>query len=277
MDRELVLAILTLAIGGLALELCGWWPAVTGSEPSSGRRLERLAWRRIWGPLLPTAMVLAGLAGWALVEPEVAEPVPLQLILVALPFAILLVRVAARSLRAVLPVDGTPLAATLGFIRPRVMISPRLASALDEPALNAARAHEKAHARHRDPVRIWLAQVATDLQWPWPAAARRFRAWLLAMEIARDEEARADGVEGADLAAAILAAVRLEGAAPPLSFAGLTGDPAGLRERVERLLAPLSSDEPRPPSPRWLLPVALACAVVMGALFGEAVVLHTVL
>lgn len=276
MDRELVLAILALAVGGLALELCGWWPAaVTRSKPSSGRHVERLAWRRIWGPLLPTAMVLASLAGWALVEPEAAEPVPARLILVALPFAMLLVRAAARSLRAMLPVDRTPLAATLGFVRPRVVISARLIAALDEPALNAARAHEEAHARHRDPVRIWLAQLATDLQWPWPAAARRFRTWLLAMEVARDEEARAEGVEGADLAAAVLAAVRLEGAAPPVT--GLTGDPAGLRERVERLLAPLSSDEPRLPSPRWLLPLALACAVAMGALFGEALVLQTVL
>lgn len=96
-----------------------------------------------------------------------------------------------------------------GVLRPRILISPRLANALQDRELEAVVEHERAHARHRDPLRLWLAQLATDLQWPWPQARVRFRAWIHALELARDEEALARGVDGADLAAAILVSVRL--------------------------------------------------------------------
>ena len=121
---------------------------------------------------------------------------------------------------------------------------------------------------------MWLARVATDLQWPGPAARRRLDRWRHALELARDEEARIAGVQGADLAAAIIAAVRLN-AATTWSCVSIAGDPSMLQERIARLLAPLaatSGDDSRHARIRPWAIVVLPLAVLSGALFGEAIV-----
>jgi membrane protein required for beta-lactamase induction len=72
MERELCLSILIVLIGGTTLLSCGWWLAADVRE-SSARRLERIAWRRVWLPVAPAIVVAAWLCGWALVEPD---PIP---------------------------------------------------------------------------------------------------------------------------------------------------------------------------------------------------------
>jgi beta-lactamase regulating signal transducer with metallopeptidase domain len=155
------------------------------------------------------------------------------------------------------------------------LFSPYLAKALDDRTIEAALAHERAHARHRDPLRIWLAQLAIDLQWPWPQAHKRFRLWIVALELARDEEARASGVDGSDLATAILASARLGRQAILPANAALISDPSTLRERISRLLEPLSLEAPRTYSVTWTALVAIPVllgAIGFGSVFGERIV-----
>src|SRR5260370_28665157 len=209
MEREYGLEALLALVGGTTMLALGWWPPRQGSEVAGWSR-ERTAWRQIWLPLLPTALVMAWLCGWALAEPDPTDEIlPSSWLLAALPFAALFLRSAVRAIYSLLqrPRHG---AMTVGLLRPRVVLSPLLASALDGRAIRAAVEHERAHARHHDPLRVWLAQLATDLQWPWPEARKRFRSWIQALEIARDEEARARGADGADLAAAIIAAAKFQ-------------------------------------------------------------------
>src|SRR6266478_2842093 len=113
---------------------------------------------------------------------------------------------------------------------------------LSEGQVNAVLEHARAHARHCDPLRIWLVQLATDLQWPWPQAHERLRRWLLALELARDEEARATGIEGTDLANAILASARFDQRVNLPPQAALTGEASALKHRIGRLLDPLPTD-----------------------------------
>jgi beta-lactamase regulating signal transducer with metallopeptidase domain len=163
--------------------------------------------------------------------------------------------------------------ATIGLIRPHIVFAPELARLLDDRAMQAALAHERAHVRHRDPLRIWIAQFVTDLQWPWTSAQKRFDRWLAALERARDDEARAEGIEGADLAAALVASVRFHrnmtitaGAAG--ACARLTGDRSALEERVARLLQPLAGD-PKDRTPTTLQVAALlSLALVIAVLWG---------
>ena len=268
MDRELVLGMLALLLCGAAMGAFGWLraPTTTGSPLEE----ERTRWGAIWLPLLPAAVIFFALGGWALAEPDDAEPVPMFVLLLALPFAILWIRALVRAGRALMPMKHVA-AATVGLVKPRVVVSPDLAAALDPMALAAAIQHETAHARHRDPLRIWLAQLATDLQWPWPAARRRFRSWLEALELARDAEARLDGVAGEDLAAAIVAAVQLSRA---WTLAALDGNGVALVRRVAALLGPLP---PMNPGRRAFVPVLLVAgllvtALVFGATEGEPIV-----
>src|SRR5258708_22776296 len=205
MERECFLSILVALLGGTMLLACGWLPAHNGGG-GSARHLERLRWRHIWLPLVPAFIFAAWLFGWALAEPDpTPQKASILLIVASVPFALLFGRAAIRAVWSLVRDEGDVVTATVGFLRPWVLFSPYLAKALDDRTIEAALEHERAHARHRDPLRIWLAQHAADLQWPWPQAQKRFRLWGLALELARDDDARASGVDGYDLATSILA------------------------------------------------------------------------
>lgn len=290
MERESLLCILIVLFGGLVLQPFVWWPSA-GSRELSPAELERRSWRRLWYPVVPTLLVAAWLCGWALREPDpVRDPLDRWVLFVAwLPFGLVFARAAARAVWSLLrnPVDCG--VSTVGLIQPQVLFSPFLAKQLEDGVIRAALAHERAHAIHRDPLRIWLAQLITDAQWPWPWAGRRLEVWLQTLELARDDEARAAGADGADLAAAVLASVRyleriatrqagmrLQGT--QLAHARLIGDASALRKRVSRMLAPLPQQPARSPMrlpelrlAGTLLISLLLGALVLGALYGERV------
>jgi hypothetical protein len=275
MERECFLSILVAILGGMMILACGWWPA-RDAGGGSARHLERLRWQQIWLPLAPASLVAASLCGWALAEPDPTPETPsILLILASVPFALLFGRAAIRSLWSLVRDEGDVVTATVGLLRPWVLFSPYLAKALDDRTIEAALEHERAHARHRDPLRIWLAQLATDLQWPWPQAPSRFGLWILALELARDEEARVSGVDGSDLAAAILASARLGRQAILPANAALIGDPSTLKERISRLLEPLPLDAQQTHTRAWpalvVVPVLLS-AIGFGSVFGEHIV-----
>ncbi len=275
MERECFLSILVALLGGTMILACGWWPA-RDAGGGSARHLERLRWQQIWLPLAPASVIAAALCGWALAEPDPTPEKPsILFVLASVPFALLLGRAAIRALWSLVREESDVVTATVGILRPWVLFSPYLAKALDGHTIEAALEHERAHARHRDPLRIWLAQLATDLQWPWPQAQKRFRLWILALELARDEEARASGVDASDLATAILASARLGRQAILPANAALISDPSTLRERISRLLEPVALEPPQTHTRAWtvllLIPVFLA-AVGFGSVFGEHLV-----
>ena len=274
MERESCLTMLIVLLGGLTMLACGWWPAAS-ARTTSARALERITWRRIWIPVGPALVMVAALCGWALSERDpVPEKVSVWLIALSLPCAALVARAGLRAGAALLCAQEDFTTATVGLLRPWIMFSPHLAKRLSEPQIQAALEHERAHARHRDPLRIWLAQLVTDLQWPWPAARRRLQDWLAALEPARDEEARAAGIEGADLAEVIVACARVARVNTHLQ-AALSGEAASLKQRVERLLLPLPAWSAKPRArelaPSLALVGLLIAALTLGAIFGEPV------
>lgn len=211
---------------------------------SSARDTERRCWHVLWARLIPAAGFAIGLAAWAFHEPQNAERLSRPLVAAVLLCSTIALRAVVRAVRSLRPADGEIVAATVGILRPSVVFSPRFTTTVDEAALRAAWAHEIEHVHHRDPLRIWAAQFVTDLLWPWQSAAERFRVWRNALELARDEEARAQaGIEGADLAAAILAAARLQ-ISGACAGATLLSDAEMLEARVELLL------QPAPPPPQ---------------------------
>jgi hypothetical protein len=240
---------------------------------------EPAAWSSLWAPLWVPGLLLALLAGFGLEElgdyvlsvidgPESGLR-PLALLL-ALPFAFVWARALWRALATALAPAPRLAAATLGLWRPRTAIAPDLAETLSASELAAVQAHEAAHARHRDPLRIWLAQLATDLQWPAPNAPKRLARWREELELARDDEARAAGADDTALASALLAAVRFIQAgdvvpvtAAAMAHAASSGE--ALRRRVTRLLAapPVTATAEAPPA--WLPWLALLAAVAVGA------------
>jgi Zn-dependent protease with chaperone function len=273
MERERLLTVLTILLGGVVLQvICAWLSARSGMK--RGPELERAAWLRLWWPLAPAVVVTAWLCGWALSEPDpVPDRVGPLLFIVCAPFVLIGIRAILRAGWSLFDRPEQFGIATTGLIRPYIVFAPELAKLMDERALQAALAHERAHVRHLDPMRIWIAQFVTDLQWPWSSAQRRFERWLAALEHARDDEARAEGIEGADLAAALVVSVRFNRNITAGACARLTGDRSTLEERVARLLQPLASaPKDKMPTPLQValrLVLALVVATTLGAVYGE--------
>lgn len=277
MDREVVLAVLVLMLCGPILLGLGLF-RVGGPGDGPAVAVERGAWNRLCLPALPGLLVLALLIGWAVQEPDRAdESVLPHAILFASPFACVWLRAALRAMTALFQRRPEAAAATIGLLRPRILISTALRSKLDSRALRAVEEHEAAHLRHRGPLRIWLGQIVADLQWPCSSAPRRYRDWRRALELRRDEEACARGVEGVDLAAALVEAARCgEGNATVAASAALLDAGALLHERVMRLLAfPAGGDDAIGQVARStliLVGFGVLLSIGMGVFFGDALI-----
>lgn len=269
MARELLFLALSVLWCGSALWGVGWRVA-PDDRAAPASTLERQRWRALWRPAVIAGVVLSVLLGWVLVEPAHAEPLPWTFAALGAAVAAIWLRAIVRAIRAARV--GAPLVGAFGLVAPRIYIAPRVRAALGPEELAAVQAHEEAHVRHRDPARIWVAQLVTDLQWPARPARLRLRRWLDALELARDEEARRGGADGATLATAILTTIRIGAATSAPAVAPLTDGRRALRERIERLLAPLPRAERTSATPRWRRWLAYPSACGLGMAFGEIVI-----
>jgi hypothetical protein len=257
-----MLALTALMGGSLAWLIAPLRSAwrLASSEPAWLR--ERRAWRRLIAPLIIVVLGTAILFGWALQEPEDSDERLALFAWVLVGLVLLLwARALARLVRSLAARSALPIA-VVGLVRPRVVLDPRLPKLLDADAFAAALAHEAAHLRHRDPLRIVLAQLATDLQWPWPQPQRRFTAWRELLEDARDDEAIADGIAPADLAAAIVEVARwaTQGAGSSLA------DRHPIELRIHRLLDGQPRERPDP-SAGFAMLLASSVAALTGVGF----------
>jgi hypothetical protein len=272
MSRDAVVFCILIALATATL----WCSSLLAPSAGSGgdaTDAEPLVWARLWRPLIAPLYVLAAILGWAVADPDDCERVGISVGFLAAAGGVLLLRAAIRAHRAAWSRRAV-LAGTVGILRPSIRVSPEVSSRLDERALGALLAHEEAHARHRDPVRQLCAQIATDLQWPFPGARRRLSAWRQALEIARDDEALEMGVDGADLAHAIVTCARVARGAGdgPGSDAGrdaavaqAMGVGEALTNRVRRLLI---RPFPAPRLRRQPASIGVVTGLVASFLFG---------
>lgn len=132
------------------------------------------------------------------------------------------------------------------------LVLPVTALALPEAELTAVLAHELAHVQQRDPLKLWLAGVATLLLGWHPAARRLLASFALEVELEADRRA-ATWAGDAKAYVRTLAGWGLrrgEGFSTPFGVA-LTGTSSALRLRFETLL------HPERPAPHLLCPAWL--------------------
>lgn len=128
--------------------------------------------------------------------------------------------------------DERPQAFCAGLRRPRVYVSSGALALLERPALDAVLAHERHHARHRDPLRLaWGRGLAAGLLFV-PTLRRLVQRQQALAEIGADEAAiLGDGVERSALASAMLSFSQASGSEP------VGVDP----ERIDHLLGERTS------------------------------------
>ena len=144
-----------------------------------------------------------------------------------------------------------PQAFCAGLIRPRVYVSDGALALLDDAALETVLAHERHHARRRDPLRLVVGRVFTRALFFLPGLNELARRREALAEISADQAAVATGPEGRPA----LARAMLSFSDSPGADAGVGIDPV----RVDHLLG-----EP----PAWRFPAAtfVGALLVLGLL-----------
>lgn len=142
-------------------------------------------------------------------------------------------------------IDGTrPVAFCAGLLCPRVHVSTGTLATLDDVELGAVIAHERHHARLRDPLRVFLARAVADGLFFLPALRPLSERYAALAELAADRAAvRASRDDAAPLASALLS---FEAADP--AVVGIAP------ERVDHLMGERA---------RWQLPAALLAWALM--------------
>ena len=92
--------------------------------------------------------------------------------------------------RALVIEDERPLSYTIGFLRPRAVISSGLLATLDEDEVEAVLAHEEAHIRARDNLILLLARSLSLTFALVPGVRLAYRRLRRAQELAADDFAR---------------------------------------------------------------------------------------
>lgn len=175
-------------------------------------------------------------------------------------------------------VDGLAgVAVTVGFLRPRILLSVDVIDALDAEQLAAVLAHESAHVRGHDALRGLAIRFAAALSPLSAVSCRAERAYDLDREILCDDDAVARGIDPLALADALVRVARLRPL--PVGVPAVTGThdvDRAVATRVHLLLGPAGhrvGDTPLRTLGAGLI-VLLAASALPHAAFGLLVSVH---
>ncbi|GAA4722013.1 M56 family metallopeptidase [Brevibacillus fulvus] len=98
----------------------------------------------------------------------------------------------------------TPLAFTMGFLYPKIVLSDALLQLLDDNELDAVVFHERFHQKHRDPLKTFLLTVCAAVLWYVPILSWLRSHYQMLREVLADREAINRIGTAADLGSALL-------------------------------------------------------------------------
>ncbi|MDG0792629.1 M56 family metallopeptidase [Cohnella ginsengisoli] len=157
-----------------------------------------------------------------------------------------------------------PVAMTVGFFRPRIVLSTGLLRMLEPAELAAVVAHERHHLRRRDPLALFALSLGRTALWYVPLLGWAEDKYKTAIEVLADRHAIASSNGGAkELGSALLKLLRQGGPAKVPAASASFAD-ASVNLRIRLLLDPQYSPSWRPPLAATSL--SLAVLVLMVAL-----------
>lgn len=172
---------------------------------------------------------------------------------------------------------AAPFLGLTGVLRPRVVLSRGVANALEPDQLSAALRHERAHRESSDNLKRLLLLLTPDALPGARINAALDRAWARYAEWAADDRAVGqDAASSVSLAEALVRVAKLGASyAPSPLVSPFVPDSAGIRARIERLLAP--SRPPAKSARLWPCLAILLLPLIALAAPGSLATVHGVI
>lgn len=136
-----------------------------------------------------------------------------------------------------------PIALTLGFLRPKIILSTGLLNLLDKEELEAVIEHEHFHYRNRDPLMILILQVGATVLWYMPILRWGVEQYKTTRELLADHFALQRRVSEHSLGSALLKLVKYSrGERSVRTFVHASFADHSINYRLMRLLNPESQE-----------------------------------
>lgn len=132
----------------------------------------------------------------------------------------------------------TPIAITMGFIHPKIVISTGLINLLTDEELNAVISHELFHKKNRDPLKIFLLSLCASTMWYIPILKWCNHQYRIIQEVMADEYAINKQDTSINLGSALLKMLKV-GSLEKMPFAYASFADTSVNYRIEYILNPL--------------------------------------
>lgn len=140
----------------------------------------------------------------------------------------------------------TPLAITMGFFSPKIVISTGLVNLLTEEELDAVIAHEMYHKNNRDPLKIFVLSLISSTLRYIPILKWFHQKYRIIQEVLADEYAIERQATSASLSSALLKMLKI-GKMKKMPFSYASFADTSVNYRIEYLLNPHTE-------PKWKMP-----------------------
>lgn len=131
----------------------------------------------------------------------------------------------------------TPMAFTMGFINPKIVVTTGLMHFLSEEEFQAVIAHEVYHKENRDPLKVFLLSLSSSTMWYIPIQKWFYHQYQVIQEVLADEFAIKQQDTAINLGSALLKMLKL-GRQEKMPFTYVSFAATSVNYRIEYILNP---------------------------------------
>lgn len=134
--------------------------------------------------------------------------------------------------------DQSIISLTMGFIRPKIILSTGLLNLLDESEKQAVILHEIFHQKNRDPLKLFILSVSSSVMWYIPILSWFYLKYKVIREILADHNAISRLESSAYLGSALLKLLKNSHKKKRLSFSYAPFADTAINLRMQKIIDP---------------------------------------
>jgi beta-lactamase regulating signal transducer with metallopeptidase domain len=132
------------------------------------------------------------------------------------------------------------LSLTMGFFRPKIILSTGLLNLLDEGERHAVLLHEIYHQKNRDPLKLFVLSLCSSVMWYIPILSWFYQKYRMIRELLADHYAISRLRSSADLGSALLKILKKNQKKKLLSFSYAPFADTAINLRIQKILDPFA-------------------------------------